>query len=400
MKYRFWVMTIIVAVIITGVSSEVFAAYPQTMTTTSPFVNLPRPSDDPRWPMAFAHWDKREDTKEVLAALDIFEELARDKPESFEPKLWLCRVNYLMAMRERKERESYCNKSIAAGDAALKIKPGDDVARSWRLSSIVLIRDLTEEEYQEVAAIGLKYRPLRPLPVPDDDPLWAEAVKKYDARMDQGQALAAISDFKKLDAKYPNRIEAKLFLNWTYYYIGMIQPTDEEKAKLHGIGAKWGRKAVELEPRNPAANFAFASTLGGYAENTGMLTMIRHSIELGKAIMIVVEEDPTYMYGCFSRYLATSFSAAGELSFRVAEMLGFPQDLIIRASVFSTRQEPAYLDNYYRLGKMYLALNRKSEAKEALETVIKIDPATLKFYEAENKIFQKRARELYDEHFK
>ena len=41
-----------------------------------------------------------------------------------------------------------------------------------------------------------------------------------------------------------------------------------------------------------------------------------------------------------------------------------------------------------------------TKAKEALEAVIKIDPATLKFYEPENRVFQKRAKELYDENFK
>ncbi len=400
MGLRYYVMTVIAVGIIIGIGSNARAAYPQTMTTSSLFVNLPRPSDDPRWALAFAHWDNRKDTEEILAALAVLEELAEDNPESFEARLWLCRANYLMAMRKRKEREHYCNKAIAAGDAALKIKPSDDRARVWRFSSIILIRDLTEEQYKEVGALGLKYRPVRPLPVPDNDPLWDEAIQKYEARSDRGQALAAIEDFKKLDAKYPNRIEAKLFLNWTYYYLGMSEAADKDKAKYHGMGAEWGRKAVELEPRNPAANFAFASTLGGHAENSGMLAMIRYSLDLGRAIMITVEEDPTYMYGGFSRYLAASFSAAGELSFRVAEMLGFPEDLIIRVSVFATRQEPAYIDNYFRLGKMYLALDRKSEAKKALENAISANPATLKFYEPENMIFQKRARELYDENFK
>lgn len=391
---------IILAFFLTGVGSSAVASYPQTMTTPSPFVNLPRPTDDPRWATAFAHWDKRQDTEEVLAALAVFEELAKNKPESFEAHLWVCRVNYLMGMRKRRERDSFCRKSIAAGDAALKIKPGDDLARVWRYSSVVLFRDLTEEEYLEVAALGLKYRPVRPLPVPDDDPLWAEAVKKYDARIDRKKALAAIDDFKKLDAMHPDRIEAKLFLCWSYYWLGMTEPSKEGRAELYGIGGEWGRQAMKLEPRNPAANYAFAATLGSYAENAGMLAMVRHGIELAKAIVVVVEEDPTYMYSGFSRYIAASLSAAGELAFRVCDMLGFPQDLIVRVSMFSTRQEPAYLDNYVNLAKMYLTLGRVDDAREALETVINADPAALKYYEPENRIFQKEAQDLYDEHFR
>ncbi len=400
MKTTPWLITILAVFIMTGIGSAALAAYPQTMTTTSPVVNLPRPSDDPRWAKAFEHWDKRADTDEVLAALALFEELAEDKPESFEARLWLCRVNYLLAMRERGKRDHYCNKAIAAGDAALKIKPGNDTARVWRFSSIVLIRDLTEQEYLEVEALGLKYRPVRPLPVPDNDPLWAEAVKKYDERMDQGQALAAIEDFEKLDAKYPGRIEAKLFLSWSYFYLGLVETGRKERAELFRVGGEWASKALQLEPRNATACYAFAATQGSYTENAGMLAMIRYSIDLGRAIVMVVEEDPTCMYGGFSRFLAASLSTAGELAFRVAEMLGFPQDLIVRVTVYSTRQEPGYFDNHLRLAQMYIALKNMDGAKEALQTVINADPAELKYYEPENHIFKKQAQKLYDEQFK
>jgi tetratricopeptide (TPR) repeat protein len=400
MKEKLWFMTIIVAVILTGVSSTGEAAYPQIMTYVYPWVNMPRPTDDPRWAKAFEHWDKREDTDEVMAAIAIIMEIARDNPESFEAQLWLSRVNFLMGMRKLKVRESYCKKAIAAGEKALKIKPGDDSAMVWLYSSIVLIRDLTEEEYLEVQAMGLKYRPVRPVPVPDDDPLWAEAVKKYDARMDHKQALAAIEDFKKLDAKSPDRIEAKLFLSWSYYYLGLVEPDKEGKIELFKTGAEWGRLALSFEPRNPAANYALAATLGLYCENAGMIAMVRHSFELGKAVLIVVEEDPVCMYVGFSRYLAASLSMAGELAFKVAGMLGFPEGLIVRVSVFSTKLEPAYFDNNYRLASMYITLEKMDEAKEALEYVIKTDPATLKFYEPENRVIKKQAQELYDKHFK
>ncbi len=98
--------------------------------------------------------------------------------------------------------------------------------------------------------------------------------------------------------------------------------------------------------------------------------------------------------------LAGSLSRAGSLSFRVAEMLGFPRGRIIRASVFSTRQEPACLSNHLRLAELYLNLNRRAEAKASPETVINADPATLKFHEPENRMSQKEAQVLYGKHFK
>ena len=73
MKLQIVVLFMVSAFFATGLGSVARPAYPQTMTTTSPHVNLPRPNDDPRWAKAFAHWDKREETEEVETALLIFE---------------------------------------------------------------------------------------------------------------------------------------------------------------------------------------------------------------------------------------------------------------------------------------------------------------------------------------
>ncbi len=399
MQLRIRIVLVIGAAIILFGGPDSFAAYPQTMTTTSPHVNLPRPDDDPRWAKAFAHWDKREETEEVEAALSILEEIAKNKPDSFEAQLWLCRVYYFMAVRKLGDKY-FAEKGVSAGDAALKIKPGDYAATLWRFASLLLSRDLTEEEYKEVEALGAKYRSIRPLPEPDDDPLWPEAIKKYDARLDRKQGLAAVEDFKKLDAKYPGRIEPKLYLSWSYYYLGLSEPDKKKKAEFFETGADWARKAIKVEPRNPAANYFYIATLGSYVEVKGTLAMVRHSMELAEALILVCEEQPTYMYGGFSRFLAASLAEAGELSFRVAKMLGFSKELIIRLTVYSTKQEPGYFDNHFRLAQMYITLGREEEAKKALEFVINGDPADLKYYEPENRMIQKMARKLYDENFK
>jgi hypothetical protein len=49
---------------------------------------------------------------------------------------------------------------------------------------------------------------------------------------------------------------------------------------------------------------------------------------------------------------------------------------------------------------MYITLGRMDQAKQALETVINGDPAILKYYEPQNRMVRKEARELYDRHFK
>ncbi len=391
----------IIFIAIMGMVSTSWAAYPQTLTSPYPWVNMSRPADDPRWAKAFGHWDQRSETKQVLAAIATIEEIARDKPGGYDAQLWLCRMNFLMAMRKRDERDAYCKKSIAAGDRALKIKPGDMLARYWRFNSLQLLRDMTEEEYQQFHEIALKYRHVRPLPVPDSDPeLWAEALKKWDARMDREQALATIEDFKKLEAKHPDRTEPKIYLAQSYFWLSRLETTKERIAELNLIGVEYARKAVRIEPRNPAANFVVALNLGAYAGNKSVVVLVRHSIEIARSLQVVIEENPTHFYGGFSRYIAESIAQVGELAFRVCAILGFPEDQVNRVTIYSTKLEPACFDNLLPLAKMYIILDRMEEGKEMLEKIINGDPSVLKYYEPENRMDQKEAQKIYDKHFK
>lgn len=392
----------ILLITITGMASTSWAGYPQTLTSPPyPWVNMPRPTNDPRWAKAFEHWDKRGETEEAQSAIAIVEEIARDNPGAYEPQLWLCRMNFLMAMRDIKDRANYCKKSIAAGDQALKIKPGDMQASYWRFNSALLLRGMTEQEYQQLHKIVLPYRNVRPLPVPKSDPeLWAEAIKKWDARTDPKQARAAIEDFKKINAKRPGQIEPKMYIAMAYYYVSHFETTKEATAKVVLNGVDYARQAVQIEPRNPAANFAVALVLGHYGDNTGMVTIVRHSIEIAKSLQVVIEEDPTHLYGGFSRYIAEALAKVGEVALKVCAFLGFPEDQVSRVTIYSTKLEPACIDNHLALAKMYISFGKMDKAKKALEKVINADPAVLKYYEPENRRDQKEAREIYDKHFK
>ena len=52
----------ILLVMAIGMASTSLAAYPETLTSPYPWVNMPRPTDDPRWAKAFEHWDLRAET--------------------------------------------------------------------------------------------------------------------------------------------------------------------------------------------------------------------------------------------------------------------------------------------------------------------------------------------------
>jgi len=401
MRVRLVLTTTLAIAAVVLVGPPALAKYPQTITTSTPFVNLPRPADDPRWAQAFSHWDKRAATEEVMAAIKIFEAIAKDKPNQLESQLWLLRSYMLAGMRNRamNDRMGYLNKALAAGDKALAIEPGNGFVVYWRYCAIGLMRDLTKEEYAELKTFGARYRDLRELPVPDDDPLWAEAITHWDARIKREEGLAAIKIFETLEKKFPRRVEPKMWLARSNYYMNFLETTKEGKAKWGLAAAEWGRKAIEIEPRNAGANFWTAAGLGRYANNTGVVNMVRYSLEIARCLLVVTEEDPNYYYGGFSNYFASAIARAGALVGKTAEIIGFPPETIERMTVFGSNYEPNYFGNFHSLAEMYIKLGRMDEAKKCLETIINSDPAALKMQEPENRVYQESAKKLIKEHF-
>ena len=115
---------------------------------------------------------------------------------------------------------------------------------------------------------------------------------------------------------------------------------------------------------------------------------------------MVIEEDPTHLYGGFSRYIAEALAKVGKVALQVCAFLGFPEDQVSRVTIYSTKLEPACIDNHLALAKMYISFGRANEAKKTLEKVINADPAVLKYYEPENRRDQKEAQEIYNKQFK
>ncbi len=395
--YRLIAQTAMIAIVIVW-GLPALAAYPQTITTDSPFINLPRPSDDARWAQAFSHWDKRGDTDEVMDAIKIFKALAADKPGDMAPQMWLCRSYFIAALRNRSERDKYAKLAAAAGDKALIISPGDDNLIYWRAAAIVLHREFTEDEKKEVREFGMRYRHISTLPGMND-PLFKEAAVLWGKRSERASLDALIEKLKKIEARVPNRIEPKIWLCAAYYSMRMVEEDDDEIAKLHKIGSDYGFAALEIEPRNPAANLYTSCCLGEYGVRTNVLNIARYALDIGRELQVVAEEDPQYYFGGFARYFAAAIGETGPLVAKIAEILGFPEELIFRITTFSITFEPDFLDNHNCRALMLLKLDQREEAKKELLFVLNADPSSLPGHEPENRYIQKDVQETYDENF-
>lgn len=400
MRWRYCMILVSAIFIVSVLNSPARAANPAKITTTNPFLNLPRPADDPRWAEAFAHWDLRDDDDEVMAAVKIFDSLAADQPDRVEVQLWIARSYYLAGLRKKgKEQADWMEKSIGATDKVLAKNPDNEMAQYWRICAIIYHRDFKADELPKIRTLGKKYDHLREFPVPDNDPLWKEAMTNWDRRSQRDKALAAIEIFGKLEKKYPTRIEPKFWLCRSNYWMHYMEAEKVDKARWCLIASEWGHKAIMLEPRNPGANYFTAASVGQYASNTSFLNMIRYSLEIIRELTIVMEENPNYFYSGPSQFLALAIARAGSLVAKALGLVGFPQDLVESATTFASVYEPRYLRNNYALGEMYITLGRMDEAKKALEKVVNADPAALKLQEPENRVAQKLAQDLLDKHF-
>ena len=137
--------------ILGALTTTASAACPKKITTTTPFLNLPCPEDDPRWAEAFAHWDKRDDDDEVKKAMAVFESLAKDHPDQVEARLWVARSYYMRGMRLRgDEQKAWMKKTVAAADRVLELDPGNEFARYWRYCSQLLYHEFTPEDFAEI----------------------------------------------------------------------------------------------------------------------------------------------------------------------------------------------------------------------------------------------------------
>ena len=391
-------------------TNRTMADYPATMTTNSPCINLPRPGNDPRWAEALAHWDKRAETREVNAALPIFEAIAADKPNMVEAHIWVLRVNYLAAMRHRSKRNEYIQKAIAAGDAALKIDPDNVFALYWQMAATVLYREVSKKEYDVIKDFNAKYLREREIPVPGNDPLWTEAMNIWDARLTESdmkkieenlgnrkeleesdvghitaKAIAAVAAFEKIEKKYPGRIEPILWLTHSNYWLSQMHVDSPKRAAAAKTAVAWGKKALKMEPLNPIANFFQALNLSEVGVSTSLMTLTKYSKEIGQRLQIVTEEDPNYNFGGFSRYFSGAIAVAGPLLIKVANLLGFPKELIIRLTEYCAKTEPLFLSNLFNLGELYYKLDKKEEALKAYKKAIAGDPTALKYQEAENR---------------
>ncbi len=202
---------------------------------------------------------------------------------------------------------------------------------------------------------------LAPQPGGDPDALYAQREHISSARQ-----AAAIWDARR--PAEPADFESAWKLARARYWLGGHATDDERRAFLEqGIAA--ARKASALKPDRPEGHFWAAANMGALAESFGLRQGIKYRGDIKDELLTVLRLDPGFQQGSADR-------ALGRWYFKVPGMFGGSNRKSEEHLRRSLTYNPSSTASLYFLAETLVELERKDEARQALERLIAapIDP--------------------------
>lgn len=227
---------------------------------------------------------------------------------------------------------------------------------------------------------GRQNGPIRP-PVSDDpDALYA-------AREDLADAHGAADVWERRLAATPDDFESAWKLARACYFLGSHVPKAEQRAQYER-GIEAGRNAAALQPMRPEGHFWMAANMGSMAEGFGMRAGLKYRGPIKQALEKALAIDAGYEQGSPDRALGRWYA-------KVPRLFGGSDAKAIEHLERSLTYAPQSIASHFFLAETYLEMNRKAEARRALETVIAAPhhPDWL----PEEREYKQRARRLLNE---
>jgi len=197
--------------------------------------------------------------------------------------------------------------------------------------------------------------------VPDAQ-LLAEAQKSWDAREDGIQTMRAVMLWDRavqIDANHPS-----LYVSLTKASARVYRHSKGKGTKKRWayISRQYGALAVEQNPDNSEAHARYAEALGQYAQankGVGSLKVVKEAVShLNRAIAL----DPQ---SHFAHMLLAQFYEQSPGIFSVGD-----KKKALDQAELAVKTGPNYAINRLTLAKIYVARDRKTEAKEQLEKAL------------------------------
>jgi tetratricopeptide (TPR) repeat protein len=220
--------------------------------------------------------------------------------------------------------------------------------------------------------------PVQELAAEDPDALYAR-------RADLGSARRAADIWAARLKADPKDFESAWKLARACYWIGRVEPKAEQRARLEQ-GMEAGRQAVALDPSRPDGHFWLATTTGTFAETQGIRAGLKYRKTVREHYELAAKIDPSYEQGGPDR-------ALGRYYYRVPGLFGGSNQKSEQHLRRSLEYDPDNPASLYFLAETLLDLDRKAEARAALQKVVDapVDPAA----PPEEEEYRELARKLW-----
>ncbi len=355
----------------------------------------PTRQDDPLWKDALSSWEKRDKSKNIDQALELFKKLAVAHPDQIEPELWLARVYFIQGVKESQGKKGIATMKESAlhSQKVLKTDPENIYAYYW-LASAIAFADQASQAEPAARKLAEKLPPGRELPVPAGVPAYQEALAHWDKRGNLDEARKAIEIWERITQQDPQAFAAFAWLARAHYWLGETGQTWPEKEKIYHRGYEFGVKALALKPRHAGANFWAGANLARYAKDGGFIRQALLAPEIFHDIKISIQEEPAYFYFGSSRYIGYCLAYAGSLTRKFLPILGFDPERVVPLLKLAAVFAPGYLETSQAIAECAISVDDQVQARQSLEFVLGQDPKALPVAEPENIFYQNKARKL------
>ncbi len=196
--------------------------------------------------------------------------------------------------------------------------------------------------------------------------------------IDQGDALFAeradLAKAREAKARYEAALAAgedAYGASWrlarVLYWIGDHTPGNDAKKPVFQQGIDHARKAVELGPDRVEGHFWLGVCYGVYGEAKGVLKSLSLVKPIKEEMRRVLEIDPAYDRGGADRVL-------GRVYHEVPKFAGGGEKKSLEHLLKAVEYGPRVGLNFLYLADTYISLGQVDKAREALETVLTMEP--------------------------
>jgi tetratricopeptide (TPR) repeat protein len=206
----------------------------------------------------------------------------------------------------------------------------------------------------------------------------------YANRTDLASAERAAALWEARLARDASDFEAAWKLARACYWLGgHVAPADQRRQYERGVEA--GRRAAAARPGQPEGHFWMAANMGALAESFGLRQGLRYRGTIKDALETVLRLDPAFQQGSADR-------ALGRWYLKVPGLFGGSDEKSVEHLHRSLTYNPHSTASHYFLAETFLEMNRRAEARAALQQVLDdpVDPA----WAPEDEEFKTKARAL------